>query len=786
MGRSLPRRRFWFPWGVALCVVMEVNFGDIKAAENLAQGAAYIYSPSALYRLTRDDGDAYQLTDGATVTDWATMWMSRKAVGWLAGSRPIDIEIDLGKARAIGSICLRIARRTEAGVSFPGRVDVFTSPIPGRYAWAGDIMAGRPAEEGPYLVKRVCLDGLFLQASQVRLLVFFRGRYFFTDEIEVLPPTNATPGAEPPFHMPPLAAAELRAFVQEHEAVSRTLADLPLPSGFGAAEQLRRVAAKLQDHSGTLGFQELAELDQAIRQALREGRAKAGHKFSVYATDPWRLVAPVGASPPALAQPGVDLPAGGHGVAALTIEHPQERPLRISVTAEWAEGGADAPAIGLYEVASVTRADGVRLGDPLLPLREGGVEVATGESKQLWIDLVAPVRAAGIRMLRIRLGGMLEGRLVSRSLEIPVRVWTVPPLMPPPATVVWGYLNSPPIRGLANEAAADMLAHGVNTAVLPAADLPWPSPGGGNGIGDYRRFDAVMEALKGHRQYLFFLSFNTDSAVRTFGGRHQFLSDSWKALFTAWIKEWTAHLALLGIGYEAFALYPVDEPHAGVEQETLAAVAQLIKAADPRIRVYTTLHRPETLDDGLAEAIDIFQLNGAALSPELAAKLQGLGKQVWAYSTPDQHSSGKALSPAGFYRAQAWQAFIMDLGGFGFWAYADMGQIGSAWNDIDDERPDFTVIYEGKSGIVSSKRWEAWREGVQDYAILSAALANARTESGREAVRSLAAAGYASIGDFEVFSNIRRALLEFASTESGKVRQGSPPRGLPEKPGGFP
>jgi hypothetical protein len=87
-------------------------------------------------------------------------------------------------------------------------------------------------------------------------------------------------------------------------------------------------------------------------------------------------------------------------------------------------------------------------------------------------------------------------------------------------------------------------------------------------------------------------------------------------------------------------------------------------------------------------------------------------------------------------------------------------------------RPDYAVIYEGHPGIVSSKRWEAWREGVQDFALLSAALANARTATERQAVNTLAAEGRQALGDSARFMQIRRKLFELAHAPG----MGDPPK----------
>jgi hypothetical protein len=55
----------------------------------------------------------------------------------------------------------------------------------------------------------------------------------------------------------------------------------------------------------------------------------------------------------------------------------------------------------------------------------------------------------------------------------------------------------------------------------------------------------------------------------------------------------------------------------------------------------------------------------------------------------------------------------------GFWSYSDTNG-SSAWDDIDGRRPDWAVVYESDKGVVSSRRWEAFREGLEDYALLVA------------------------------------------------------------------
>ena len=72
----------------------------------------------------------------------------------------------------------------------------------------------------------------------------------------------------------------------------------------------------------------------------------------------------------------------------------------------------------------------------------------------------------------------------------------------------------------------------------------------------------------------------------------------------------------------------------------------------------------------------------------------------------------------------AWRAFANDFKGIGFWNYADEGR-GKTLNLISDPfinpASSFSVIYDGPGKeIISSRRWEAFRLGIEDYAIIAA------------------------------------------------------------------
>ncbi len=92
---------------------------------------------------------------------------------------------------------------------------------------------------------------------------------------------------------------------------------------------------------------------------------------------------------------------------------------------------------------------------------------------------------------------------------------------------------------------------------------------------------------------------------------------------------------------------------------------------------------------------------------------------IWIYSGS---GPARALSPYSFYRLMSWQAFQSDYKGIGFWNYADEGpdkQLNLISDPLINPVNSYSVIYDGLGKeIVSTRRWEAFRLGIEDYSIL--------------------------------------------------------------------
>lgn len=107
-----------------------------------------------------------------------------------------------------------------------------------------------------------------------------------------------------------------------------------------------------------------------------------------------------------------------------------------------------------------------------------------------------------------------------------------------------------------------------------------------------------------------------------------------------------------------------------------------------------------------------------------AKRLMGAksGKLFWIYTNPIGIGPAKA-SPYSAYRVAAWRIWKEGMTGFSYWKYRD-----AMW-DSTGKGPNWAVVYRSdvadcppevskKELVIPSKRWEATREGVEDYVYL--------------------------------------------------------------------
>ncbi|MFQ5601550.1 MAG: glycoside hydrolase domain-containing protein [Candidatus Krumholzibacteriia bacterium] len=697
------------------------------AAENLARGRPYTWSHPPNYERCTDPGDPTQLTDGKRVRNpWG--WLNSGMVAWeLFDGDVVSIVVDLGTTCVLDELRFwtRLFPRAEI---VPPSLLVATSADGVHFRWAGafdaasfDIEPGRVPHSMPVQVELHRPTARF-----VLVAALLRDAYVVTDEIEIhgvrgatstdtaaeAPDTGlATPSAVEVFRMEDvkrIAARQRRLW-----ALRRALPDEPVAS-FPDVDLRTEEAARLAS--------------RATRWSPASRRGRLG--IRVQRVDPWSDSTPWSEPQPAVDET-IRLSRGEWGAAAFEISCTAPGSVRLQALPS-REG---APTATLREVVHVEARDNRWAGDALPLLRTsaadpaGVIELRGGEVKQVWVDLDARDASPGDHEVRIRCGEV--------TLPIPVRVYDVDMPATPLRVSNWTYAHSSVLlRDAPRWAVRDNVEHGVNCWWLASDTVPWPDPRDIDARGhlsrplDFTRSDSFLvlhtmdPGMARVGWYWDFVIERDDPSRGRF--RHPYMSAPWKRAVSEWLTMWSRHLQESGFGRKHVFMNPVDE-RAG---ERVAELYRFLKQVAPELDLAITLTRGQTAEEmrAMEPWIDIAILERRRLPErlEFIARHRERGGEVWLYDVP---KPAKTASPVESYRMLPWLAWARGLQGCAFWAYGNARDPqGNVWDDFDGRESDFTVVYGAQGAprplrevFAPSKRWQAFRLGVQDVALFEAA-----------------------------------------------------------------
>ena len=350
------------------------------------------------------------------------------------------------------------------------------------------------------------------------------------------------------------------------------------------------------------------------------------------------------------------------------------------------------------------------------------------EASQLWLVVDTHGLEAGTHTLTLYLGSLEESTTLR---EIPITIEVLPIRLPEGVYAQMNWVGTD-VAETSDQQLKDMLDHGISVAYGPRLPVvPVDMRGAATEAPDWTGFDKSLTRLPGWFQLLF----PAVPTVQWPEGKAP-AADSAEAAqgFATAVRALTAHLAEKGYGYDRWAFYPYDEPWLTGQTviPDLRRFCERVKSVDPKVRNYTDptgLMRVEYVAE-FKDLIDVWQpeINVLKRDPELLRWFQQNARTLWAYEATDP---GKELLPLGYYRAHAWTAWKLGLKGAGFWCY----KYNDTWWPL--ETPDWSVVYQTGDQVTPSRRWEACRDGQEDYRALHALRAAA--ETARAAGRTAAA-----------------------------------------------
>lgn len=732
--------------------------GSVSGETNLALHKSYTFSVQPSYDLCSDELDIIQLTDGYASSDMT--WIKKSTVGWVRGSTGIEIVIDLERLLPVDQVKIHSVGGGFAEVEFPEFIAVLVSRDGKKYGFAGLVGSEQLPVGGPEdsvqlpvgsrerIPHTFVIDNLNTEARFVKVVIRPKGLLFFTDEIEVIRDEkqsgqkNARRKDLLEFSSGVELLETIEDYSQLHENVRETIKVLQNNRDSFSADFFKEISFELEAlaEKSKLPTDEIYLRNELFQlcQRLEATRARIYREvykkpFVCFIANPMEILLEKDMP---LAEAGkqkwidIQLWQREYESAAVNIINCSQEPLDVivSISPIARQDGISIESSKTFTIRRAVFVKAIGLGsiaDALVLQNEEPFQLQPGRIAQIWLTVFNPALTAGDYKGTFAVAASSsQGKLPIETIPLNLKIERI--TFPQEVAVnacTWAHgrrlcLN----EEIWPEVVKDLKSHHTNVNVIYPGHLSFPQRVTETGLiageTDYEKMDKFIEINDYARTHLLYLAFELSEYHSRFG---KWMSASWEKAFSTWLTLLVEHLKQAGIGYDRFAMYPFDE-RLGDE---FYQVARLIKKVDPNIRIYANRICEEPQDFmRFKDLIDIWcpaEVHSVQY-PASLQKLKNSGKPVWTYSAA---GPGKSNHPYHYYRLMPWRAFKEGLTGVGFWVYADCDK-NPTWNDTLSPFGYYGAVYSSYGSpvdthgekVVPSRRWEAWREGIEDYEYL--------------------------------------------------------------------
>jgi hypothetical protein len=391
------------------------------------------------------------------------------------------------------------------------------------------------------------------------------------------------------------------------------------------------------------------------------------------------------------------------------------------------DGAPFSGAVSFSALVETPTLNGERVPDALVPLVNQGIAVAAHESKEIWVQVDSRGAMPGTYRGQLRVHGG-AGEIPPGPIAVTIDVDTLRLPQQQLALCTWDYVPNKWFPENTATVLDDMQRHGVT--VFPRTAVPKAAYDGQRLSFDWLALDEELARIQGRGTLLLQVAEPPiDFGAQSPGDPH--------GIRIAYLRALRDRLIEKGWGYDSWALYPVDEPGLdyGGNAQRLVEAGQLFREADPRMRIYTDPVPGLSQRDyeRIAPYVDVWCPNmrlvsGLLVNDARMTAMRDSGKPVWSYECVSQVRS---LSPLRYNRANAWRADYFKIDGIGFWTHSTT-QV-DPWIADTSKNDEYALVYPG-AAPVSSVRWEAARDGIEDIGairVLEDALADARVKHPR-------------------------------------------------------
>lgn len=362
------------------------------------------------------------------------------------------------------------------------------------------------------------------------------------------------------------------------------------------------------------------------------------------------------------------------------------------------------------------------VADPLPEMGQGKIlAVPSGESRQVWLTLHTEGLPPGEYTTTITFLPF-DPELPKTEIPVSIRVRPVRLLdQMPILTYHWDYFS----RDFSEYYVQNFAEHYVNCFSMKTRHVFPEYDQRGNIVEkyDWSNQDRILHTkLKYARRTggLIVYSYGVAYDFNRYSNRYgwEFMSEPYKRAFAAHLREFERHLREdIGMSHDEYVVQIWDEAHHRNQGEKAVRAAEFIQEIVPEMQTCMDGGPPIEELPEVNPLVDIWIPHMAHLwkdgpQPQVQA-WKDTGKPVCGYTT--SHPK-KALDPHGHFRLQPWKVWQLGLDGDFYWGVYSYGT--DIWNDFDGKGDDNVVVYPSPEGPVTSRRWEATREGREDYIYL--------------------------------------------------------------------
>jgi len=425
--------------------------------------------------------------------------------------------------------------------------------------------------------------------------------------------------------------------------------------------------------------------------------------------------------------------------------------VRVSVSPLTGPDNAKVASDGIVTVRRAVLVHGSGVGliaDPLVLNKDRPFKLEPGAVAQIWVTVSSLALQAGTYEGALAFTATESSGRMMPVQTVPVNMKVEPIKFKRDAalnTFCWAHPQFLPMtRSILPEAARDLDMHHTNIFWVHGSSMPYPRSVSRAGAiiakPSYAKFDNLLRINRYARMFIFHLGFRSEARGK--GRFGVWMTEAWKRAFSTWLVDFVRHLREKGVGYDRFAIQPFDESL----DDNFYQLARLIKSVDPKAKILAnSFGKGSSQITRCKNLVDIWCLpeRQTISYPSKFAAIKRFGKAMWVY---DAKGPGKANHPYSYYRLMPWRAFKRGQTGAGFWVYCEI-RPEIRWNDTLQPFGYYAVIYGAKNSpvdtlgepIIPSRRWEAWREGVEDYQYLhelSIAIESARVRDPAKAAEA--------------------------------------------------